>query len=229
MDHLKITNHDADWQPKYFAVITGLFCGLYMIVGALVPKMVDLYGLIVPAGTIVFPICSVLTDLLTEVYGFNRTRQAVWTVLVCNILFAVFTQIAIILPPASFWPHQEAFASIFSMSFRIALAGCSAWVVGELANSFIMSKLKILQNAKMMAVRFILSTIVGQFLDTLVFVVVAFIGTMPFKSLVGVILSVWVFKIIYEIVALPLSVPITNRVKKWEGVEHFDRQKLDIV
>ncbi|HEY1096337.1 MAG TPA: queuosine precursor transporter [Alphaproteobacteria bacterium] len=226
---LKITSADAQWQPKYFAVITGLFCGLYMISSALVSKMIDVHGVVTSAAIIIFPICAIITDILTEVYGFNRARQAIWTVLACTILFAIFTQIAIILPPAGFWPHQDGFAAIFASTYRIALAACAAWIVGEFSNSFVVSKMKIFQNARHMAVRFISSTVVGQFLDTIVFFTIAFAGTMSWKNLFWTMLSSWVLKVAYEIVALPLSVPITNLVKKWEGIEHFDRQELHIV
>ncbi len=226
---MKITNHDYEWHPKYFAIITGLFCALYMITMAINTKMVDLYGFIFPAGIITFPMCSVITDLLTEVYGFNRTRQAIWTTLICIILFAVFTQLAIILQPAVFWENQKGFEAIFSTSWRLALAGCCAWVVGEFINSFVMSKMKILQNAKMMPMRFIGSTLVGQFFDTIVFLFVAFAGTMPWKAFFMMFLTAWIFKVLYEIVALPLSVPIANWVKRLEGVEHFDKQKLHVV
>jgi uncharacterized integral membrane protein (TIGR00697 family) len=226
---LKTTSHDSEWQPKYFAVVTGLFCGLYMISMATITKMIDVYGMITPAGIIVFPLCAILTDILTEVYGFNRTRQAIWTALACTICFAVFTQIAIMLPAADFWPHQDGFAAIFGTSFRLAVAGCCAWVVGEMVNSYVVSKMKILQNAKHMSVRFIVSTIIGQFLDTTVFFIVAFAGAISLRHFVVAILSTWALKVAYEVCALPISVPVTKRVKKWEGVEHYDRQELHIV
>ncbi len=226
---LKITSHDSEWQPKYFAVITGLFCGLYMITMAIMPKMIDLYGLIMPAGTIVFPLCAILTDILTEIYGFNRARQAVWTALICTILFALFAQLAIVLPTAAFWPHQDAFEILMAQSPRFAVAGCIAWVVGELSNSFVLSRLKILQDAKWMPMRFTVSTAVGQLLDSAVFAGVAFTGTMPPSKVVAIVLSIWAFKVAYEIIALPISIPITKWVKSREGVEHFDQQKLKII
>ncbi len=185
--------------------------------------------MILPAGIITFPICCVITDLLTEVYGFNRTRQAIWTAVASTILFAVFTQAAILLTPADFWPNQAAFEAIFDLSWRLAAAGCLAWVAGEFANSYVMSRMKILQNARHMAGRFIGSTVIGQFFDTAVFMTVAFAGTMPWKNFFMMLGAAWAFKIAYEVIALPLSVPITKWVKKLEGVEHFDKQELHIV
>lgn len=182
-----------------------------------------------PAAIILFPICCIITDLLTEVYGFNRTRQAVWTVLACNVIFAVAAWIAVQLPAASFWPHQDAFAAIFSQTPRIVLAGSCAWVAGELVNTYVMSRMKIAQQAKGMPARFIVSTVVGQLVDSSVFCVIAFLGTMPLMVLLKLVLTAWVFKVGYEIVALPLSVPIARAIKRAEGVEHFDHQKLHLV
>lgn len=196
---------------------------------AIVSKLIDVHGIVLSAGIITFPFCCIITDILTEVYGFNRTRQAVWTALISTILFAVFTQIAIALPPAGFWPNQDAFSSIFATSFRMAAAGCLAWVAGEFANSFIMSRMKIFQGAKKMPLRFIGSTVIGQFLDTLVFFTVAFAGTVSLSQLSLLIVTGWAAKVLYEIVALPISVPVANKLKQLEGIEHFDRQKLSLV
>lgn len=227
---LKITHTDSEWCPKYYGVIVGLFCGLYMITMAINSKLFTLGGLVFPAGMLTFPLCAIIADLMTEIYGFNRTRQAVWMVLVCNILFAIFTFIAIHIPPADFWPHNDAYAIVFEQAPRLALAGSVAWIVGELINSYVMSRLKISQNARHMAVRFVASTVVGQFFDTVIFCSIGFAGTMPLKSFIALILSVWGAKIIYEIFALPLSIPITRKIKKWEGVEHFDdQQKISVI
>lgn len=226
---LRITSHDYEWHPKFFGVVCGLFCGLYMISIALGSKLIDVHGLILPAGIVVFPICCILTDVLTEIYGFNRTRQAIWTALVCTMLFAALSQLAVALPPAQGWEHQAAFESLFSQSARIAVAGAMAWCVGEFSNTFVMSRMKVLQKASYMPVRFVLSTFVGQGLDTTVFTLVAFAGLVEWGTLGVMILSGWFAKVAYEIVALPLTIPITHRIKRLEGVEHFDRQKLRLL
>jgi queuosine precursor transporter len=225
---LRITHQDHEWQPRYYGVMVGLFCGLYVITNVLNPKMVDFGWFVLPAGILVFPLCAIITDLLTEVYGFNRTRQAVWTALVCTVLYAAFTQLAIILPAAAFWPHQDAFATLFAASPRIALAGCLAWLAGELLNSYVMAKMKIWQNAKNPALRFFASTVVGQAADSAVFMTIAFIGTMPFGQFLLMTLTAWLFKIAYEVLAIPASVPMAAKLKALEGVEHYDHQALTV-
>jgi uncharacterized integral membrane protein (TIGR00697 family) len=226
---LRVTARDSEWSPKYFAVVVGLFCGLYVTTNALNAKFIDIAGIILPVGILTFPICAIITDLLTEVYGFNRARQAIWTVLACTVLHALFATIGMHLQPAAFWHHQDAYEIMFATSWRIALAGCCAWIAGEFLNSFVVSRMKIMQGPNSMGVRFIGSTVVGQFADTLIFASIAFSGTMPWRDFGILILSVWGVKIAYEILALPLSLPITRWLKRREGVEHFDRQHISVV
>lgn len=226
---MRTTTHDYEWHPKYFGIIAALFCGIYMITTAITTKLVDFYGLTLSAGILTFPICCILADILTEIYGFNRTRQVIWTTLFCTLLFAFFTYIATALKPADFWTNQEGYAATFATTWRIALAGCIAWILGAFSNSFILSKLKIAQNAKKMSVRFIASTVVGQFFDTLSFSFIAFLGVVPLSALLSLVLTEWTIKVLYEIFALPLSLPLTQKIKMLEGVEHFDKQHISII
>ena len=226
---LRITEKDSDWCPQYYAPIVGIFCAMYMINQAIVPKMITIGSITTTAGIFTFPICAIITDLLTEIYGFNRARKALWTVIICTGLFAIFTQFAIHLPSASFWDDQAAFEAIFALGPRIAVAGACAWIIGELINSFIMSKMKIKQNARNTGIRFIGSTIVGQFFDSIIFFTIAFAGTMAWIELAVVTLTAWGLKVAYEVFALPISLSVTKWLKRLEGVEHFDKQKISAV
>jgi len=226
---LKVTNHDYEWSPKYYGVVAALFVAMYMITMALGTKLFTVGFITTSAGLLTFPVCTIISDMLTEVYGFNRTRQVIWTAMVSALLFSAFTYAAVLLPPAAFWPNQEAFATAFSTTWRLALGGAAAWAVGELSNSFIMSRLKVFQEAKFMSVRFISSTIVAQFFDTLTVGLIAFSGLMPWSDWFVMVLVSWAIKVGYEVVLLPLSVPMARWIKRLEGIEHFDRQKLRIV
>ena len=226
---MRITTQETEWSPKYLVFISTLFCGLYMITIALNTKSIDLFGWYVPAGLLTFLICAIITDILTEVYGFNRARRAIYGTLICAIMFALLSNIAIQLPPAPFYQNQQAFENIFSQTPRIALAGCAAWIAGEIANSVIIAKMKVRQEAKHMSVRFIASTAVGQLLDSTVFCLIAFSGVMPWSAIFWLIVGGTAFKIGYEIVALPLSITLTKQMKRIEGVEHFDKGKLELI
>ncbi len=229
MSDLRITTNDSEWCPKYYAPMVGIFCAMYIINQAIVPKMIEIGPIVTTAAIFTFPICAIITDLLTEIYGFNRARKALWTVVFCTALFALFTQLAIHLPSAGFWEDQEAFETIFALGPRIALAGMAAWIAGELINSFVMSKMKIKQNAKNTSVRFIGSTIVGQFFDSIIFMTIAFAGTMAWSDLAVVTATAWGLKVTYEVIALPLSLSVTKWLKRIEGVEHFDKQKISAI
>lgn len=226
---LKVSNTDTDWMPKYFAPLVGIFCGLYVITNALNAKLIEVWGIALPVGIITFPICTIITDIMTEVYGFNRARQAIWAVLMCTILYAAFTTLGIYLPGASFWQNQDAYAAIFNTSWRMAVAGCAAWLTGELMNSFIVSKMKVKQNGDNMAARFIGSTVIGQFIDTLVFFSIAFTFIMPWDAFFKMLFWVWAAKVAYEVIALPLSLAAARKMKQLEGVEHFDRQRISVI
>lgn len=226
---LYITHTDTEWQPQYFAIIVGLFCSLYMITLAINTKIITFHGLTMPAGMIVFPLCIVLTDVLTEIYGFNRTRQAIWTAVGSAMLFAMFTRIAIELSPADFWEHQQDFRNVFDLSWRLCVAGAAAWLVGEFSSSYILSRMKLAQNGEYMPARFVVSTMVGQFFDSATFMLVAFIGLMAWHKLAWMTVTTWCVKLVYEIVFLPVSIFITHRIKRLEGVDHFDKQHLRII
>lgn len=227
--NLRVTHGDYSWSPKYYGVIVGLFCSLYMITMVIAPKIINIYGITVSAALLVFPLCTIISDILTEVYGFNRTRQAIWTVIIATILFTGLIELAVMMPAASFWGDQAAFEKVFKFTWRIMLGGLAAWVVAEFTNTYVMSKMKVLQKAKNMSVRFIASTIVAQFFDTLVFSVIVFAGTMAIGQLITLMLIAWVFKVVYETCALPISLPVTNWIKRLEGVEHFDKEELRII
>ncbi len=120
---LKITNHDYEWSPKYYGIVAGLFVAVYMATLAIGNKFFVVGGIAITAGLLTFPLCTILSDILTEIYGFNRTRLVIWTSMASGILFTAFVQLAVILPPAAFWPHQDAFAATFATTWRLALGG----------------------------------------------------------------------------------------------------------
>jgi hypothetical protein len=133
--------------------------------------------------------------------------------------------VARVLPPAtSSEPLQEAFSKIFGHTFRIVIASITAYLIGEFCNSYVLAKIKIKMRGQGMSLRFVASTVVGQALDTTVFVVIAYLGTPgnDTRKIVGNILLGWAFKVAWEIIALPLTLPIVNYLKKVENEDHFD-------
>lgn len=210
---------------KYISVITGFFATILVLATIASAKVFSIGPFALPGGTIIFPILFIFNDFLTEVYGYARSRQIIWTGLGCQAFAGLTLYVITALPPASFWHGQEAFAQILGFVPRVAVAGLCAYFSGELLNSFVLSKMKFFAagaRGLRQGWRFVASTMVGEAADSIVFMTIAFLGAIPFKNLVMTIITLYVVKVLYEIVALPASVPFSNWMKRVEGVDHID-------
>jgi len=185
-------------------------------------KLVNIFGLILPAGILIFPISYIFGDVLTEVYGYRQARQVIWLGFFCNLIAVVAIWLGQILPSASFWDGQAAYERILGYTPRLLGASFLAYLVGEFANSFVLAKMKIATNGRWLWARTIGSTLVGQGLDSLVFMTLAFIGTIPLTVLAGAIVAQWLSKSVYEAIITPLTYVLVNFLKKREGLDVFD-------
>lgn len=205
-----------------FLIVTALFVTSLITANIVAVKLIDLFGLIVPAAVIIFPLSYIFGDILTEVYGYARARLVIWLGFICNLLVVLAILAAQALPPAEVWSGQAAFEQILGYAPRLLIASFAAYLVGEFANSFILARLKVATGGRHLWLRTISSTIVGQGLDSAIFVTVAFIGTTPDAVLVSVVLAQWLVKTTYEVLATPLTYWVVNTLKRIEGVDHFD-------
>jgi queuosine precursor transporter len=195
-------------------------------------KLVNLFGLFVPAAVILFPIAYIFGDVLTEVYGYARARQVIWTGFFCNLIAVIAIWIGGLLPAAPFWSAgsfntpqtaQQAYQAILGFAPRLLLASFLAYLIGEFLNSFVLAKLKLRTAGRFLWIRTIGSTIVGEGADSAVFISVAFFGIIPTGGLVQAILSQWFLKTAYETIATPLTYIVVNALKKAESEDYFDR------
>lgn len=207
---------------KYLGFITGLFTAVLLISNTLDNKIFSLGGLELPAGIVLFPLAYLAGDLLTETYGYAASRSVIWTGFVSLLLMVGTYEVARLLPPASFWKDQAAFVAILGNTPRIVAASITAYFLGEFCNSYTVAKVKVKMKGKAMSVRFVLSTLVGQFVDTTVFVLIAFTGTLPSTELVTVVLSAWGVKVAWEVIALPITIPVVKALKRAENEDYFD-------
>lgn len=188
--------------------------------------------LIVAGGTIFFPVTFLFGDILTEVYGFSRTRRVIWIGFASLLAVTIATMIVQFMPAPGFWQNQAAYEAILGVLWRTNLAGLVAYLVGEFFNSMILSKLKVFSSYggksksgfynRHMAKRFVLSTTVGQCIDSAIFITAAFGGVVANSVLLTMFLSSWIGKVIWEIVALPLTLPLVRWLKRKEGVDVLD-------
>ncbi len=222
---LKIVESRAEWTPMYLDVVAIVFVTALLVSNLAAQKLFSLGPAIFSAGILVFPISYIFGDVLTEVYGFNRARRIIYAGLVANLFMASILWIAIHLPPAPGWGLQKEFAAVHSLIPRIVVASMIAYLAGELVNSFIMSRLKLITAGRHLWLRTISSTVVGQLVDTALFVLIAFLGVFEPSVLIVAIISGWLFKTMYEATATPLTYMVVRRLKHAEGVDHFDKKE----
>lgn len=216
--HSSVANH----YSFRFVIVTALFITCLITANITAVKLVEVFGLVLPAAVIIFPISYIFGDVLTEVYGYRQARRAIWLGFFGNLITVATIWVAGMLPPASFWDGQAAYERILGYTPRILAASFLAYLVGEFANSFVLAKLKIATQGRWLWARTIGSTLIGQGLDSLVFITLAFWGTIPVAGLTTAIVAQWLFKSLYEVVATPLTYLVVHVLKRREGLDVYD-------
>ncbi len=206
---------------RFLPVLSALFVTCLLTANVIAVKLVVVAGVVVPAGLIIFPLSYLFGDVLTEVYGYAQTRRVIWLGFGCNLLMVLAIWIGQGLPAADFWTGQRAYEQILGFTPRLLVASFAAYLVGEFANSYVLAKLKIATKGRWLWTRTIGSTVVGQGLDSAVFITLAFAGT-GVPDLGSLILAQWLIKSGYEVVATPLTYLVVNYLKRFEGQDPFD-------
>lgn len=218
-----MTERQDEALSPWFVGIVALFVTCLITANIVAVKIVDIRGIVVPAGTVtLFPISYILGDVLTEVYGYRRARQVIWLGFACNLIAVLAIYSTQILPGAAFWDGQQAYERILGYVPRLLVGSFAAYLLGEFANAFVLARLKIITGGKWLWTRTIGSTIVGEGLDSLVFVTIAFAGTVTGHELLRTMLTSWLVKTGYETLATPLTYLVVNFLKRTEGVDTFD-------
>lgn len=175
-----------------------------------------------PAAVVLFPVTYIFGDIFTEVYGFRRARIIIWLGFGCSFFAVAVYMLTIALPHPEYWQNQEAFATVLGTTPRVALASFAGYLFGEFSNSMILSKLKVRTGGRKLWVRTILSTLVGEGFDSVIFVTISFLGTMDTKVVLQMILFQYLFKVCYEIICTPLTYAIVRFLKRKEGIDTYD-------
>ena len=212
-------------DSKFYNVFTAIFVTALVIAPLAASKFIAIGPLIISGATLVFPITFIFNDILTEVYGYKRARRIIWTGMACSIFSALIFFIVGVLPAPDFYQNQDAYMAILGVAPRIVFASLVAYFFSEFTNSFILSKMKYWHEGKRglyQSGRFIFSTLVGEFVDSALFITIAFYGVLPTQELLITIASIWIAKTLYEIVALPITVPLTNTIKRIEKTDTID-------
>ncbi len=210
-----------DFSPLYL-MITCLFVACLLISNIIAGKIIIVFGFILPAAVILFPITYIFGDVLTEVYGYHRTRLVIWGGFLANLLMALTFTVTLYLPYPGFWKDQAAFQTVLGFTPRLVIASLTAYLFGEFSNSLVMSRLKLFCRGRLLWIRTISSTLVGQAFDTLIFITMAFVGIFSMPVLAGMILAQYVWKVSYEIIATPLTYLVVGWLKRREGIDTYD-------
>jgi len=206
----------------WFVVVVAVFITCLITANIIATKLVTIFGLVMPAAIIIFPMSYVFGDVLTEVYGYRKARRAIWLGFFCNFIAVAAIWLAQAMPPATFWDGQAAYERILGYTPRLLAASFIAYLVGEFANSLILAKMKIATKGRFLWMRTIGSTVVGEGLDSLVFMTLAFLGQMPLSALGSAILSQWAMKSVYEAAVTPLTYKVVYFLKAKEGIDVYD-------
>lgn len=208
---------------RYFDIIMAFFVAVLLISNIASTKILVFWKFTFDGGTLLFPLSYIFGDILTEVYGYRRTRRVIWTGFIAALVMSLVLWIVQVLPPAPDWPNQQAYESVIGFMPRIVLASLLAYFAGEFTNSYILSRLKVKMEGKRLWVRTIGSTLIGEGFDTTIFCLVAFYGVLPGSLLLTVIVSNYIFKCAVEILFTPLTYKIVGFLKNREKTDVYDR------
>lgn len=202
-----------------YLVLTLLFVVCLIVSNLLEIKTVQIGSLTITAGVIVFPISYIINDCIVEVYGLRKAKLTIWAGFSASLLISLLLQVGIMLPGSDSWEGQEAMTFIFGAVPRMFAASLIAFICGSMINAYVMERMKLAsQNGKHFSLRAIVSTILGEGADSLIFFPIAFIGILAAKEIILLIITQTVLKTVYEILILP----VTIRVVRW--LKHHENQ-----
>jgi len=207
-----------------FVVVVAVFLTALITANIVAVKLISVAGLVLPAAVVIFPVSYIVGDVLTEVYGYRQARRVIWLGFLCNALAVAAIVVAEALPPAPFWDGQAAFERILGLTPRILAASALAYLAGEFANAAVLARMKVATRGRFLWARTIGSTVVGQGLDSTVFIVAAFAGTVATEALAAMVVTQWAVKTAYEAAATPVTYAVVGFLKRREGIDVYDAE-----
>ena len=207
---------------KYYDIILTVFAAILLISNLAGTKLIAFGPIITDGGAILFPISYILGDVLTEIYGYKYARRAIWVGLGVMLLAVLCFTIVRYMPPAPEYTAQASYEAVLGFFPRIVAASLAAFLTGSFLNSFVLAKLKVKTKGKKLWLRLIGSTVVGELCDTVVFAFIAFGGILQGMNMVTYILIGWIFKTVVEIVFLPITYRVIDKMKQIEKVDAYD-------
>lgn len=207
---------------KFFALLAMLFATALITSNIASSKLATVFGITITGGMLPYVLTYALGDIITEVYGYKRTRQLIWGTIACNLFVVLFLTLAIDLPPDHIWQHQTEYSLVLGAVPRIVGASLTSYWCSEFINAYFLSKLKITWQGKNFWLRVILSSIASMTADNFIFLSLAYAGTIPFKSILSFSVELYILGLIFEWLCLPFVIFISKKLKKIEQLDIFD-------
>jgi len=214
--------NEKNYVSRLFVIISVVFVTCLLLSNLVAGKMMSVFGIVLPAAVILFPITYIFGDILTEVYGFKNSRLIIWLGFACSAFAVIVYTITIALPYPDFWSNQEAYKTVLGTTPRIFAASLIGYLFGSFSNSILLSKVKVIMKGKKLWIRTISSTIVGEGFDTIIFISIAFWGIMETSVLLQMMLFQYLWKVCYEIVLTPVTYKVVKWLKNQEGIDVYD-------
>lgn len=210
-------------QYKILGLLTVLNITFQLISDVTAGKIVQLWIFPVSVTVLYFPVVYIISDIMTEVYGYARARRVLWLTLLASVIAGLIYQLVVYLPPAAGFDANEAYVRVFGVIPRVLLGGWIAVIVGDILNNYVLAKMKVWMKGRHLWMRTIGSTIVGQFANTVLFYLIALYAILPNNILATSILSAWLLKVAVEIVLTPITYFVIGKVKEIEGEDYYDK------
>lgn len=207
-----------------FMLLAILFNVCLIASNLLETKVIQVGGITATAGLLIFPISYIINDCIAEVWGYKKARLIIWSGFAMNFLVVGFPQLAVMLPAAPFWEGEESFNFVFGMAPRIVFASLCAFLVGSFINAYVMSRMKVASKGKHFSARAVISTLLGESADSLIFFPIAFAGVIPTNELLMMIGIQAFLKSAYEVIILPVTIQVVKYIKKVEGIDVYDEK-----
>jgi len=210
-------------KPNFLWFLTLTYAMVIVLANWFDPRLIKIFGMTTDAGTLIFPLTFLLSDLITEVYGYKHARRAIWCGFLFNAIFIIYGQLVIHLPSPDYPTNNALFDTLLSTNARIIIASSISYLASEPLNSYIMAKLKIKMHGRHIGIRFLTSTLFASGLDSFVFSTIAFYGVIDNINLWYLIITMWFIKVIIEVIGLPVSINLAKKIKSAEKLDIYDK------
>lgn len=224
MHNNAVNTNTIQLKPNFLWFLMLTYTMVIVLANWFDPRLIKIMGLTTDAGTLIFPFTFLLSDLITEVYGYKHARRAIWCGFLFNALFILYGQLVIHMPSPDYPTNNQMFDTLLATNIRIIVASGISYLISEPLNSFVMAKLKIKMHGHFIGIRFISSTVVAAGMDSFIFSIIAFYGVMSNVNLFYLILTMWFIKVFIEVIGLPLSIRLAKKLKQIEQLDIYDKR-----